>query len=137
MNTLVEALPTIGAPRDPASCARVLCIMDEGITLVSAAAKSAEHEAATLTVELQTAEKAVKELRNVAALPANVAAKLSRLHDRLAAAERNAAIQQRILGAKQSERAAWLAQGDPTNAELISRDSLLDKALDSVRRLFT
>ena len=122
--------------RDPAGVARVHRIITEGIALVTAAAKAASGEAQTLMGEVSSADKAIRELQKVGKLPANVAGKLSHLRQRLTEASRNADVQGRICAAKKQELAVWLSQGSPTNADLLDADSMLDKALDSVRRIF-
>lgn len=134
MSTAVEPQPC--DLRDPAGVARVDRIMREGISLVTASAKATANELATLTNELKTADKAIAALKKLGNVPTNVAAKLSHLRDRLAEVTRNGDIQTRILSAKQSEHAVWLSQGTPSNAELLDKDSILDKALDAVARVF-
>jgi hypothetical protein len=133
MSTAVEPKPQSTDLRDPAGVARVDRIMREGISLVTASAKATANELATLTVEVKTADKSIAALRKLGNVPTILASKLSHLRDRLAEVTRNGDIQTRILSAKQSEHAVWLSQGTPSNAELLEKDSILDKALDAVR----
>ena|SRR5580704_4322613 len=130
----VELRPAPCDLREPAGVQRVLRIMREGITLAESATKAANGEVATLRTEVANADKGVAALMKVSTLPANIASKLAVMRDRLAQAERNAEVQGRILSAKKAELAIWMAQGSPTNASLCESDSLLDKALDAVRR---
>lgn len=122
--------------REPAGVARVHKIMREGITLAESSVKEYANVVRTLTGEVNTADKAVAQLQKVGKLPADVASKLARLRDRLAEASRNVAIQERICKAKKLQLEQWMNEGDPTNAALIERDGLVDKAFNSVRRMF-
>jgi hypothetical protein len=136
MNTAVEPKPQPTDLRDPEGVARVDRIMRESISLVTASAKATANELATLTNEVKTADKSIAALRKLGPVPTNLASKLSHLRDRLAEVTRNGDIQTRILSAKQSEHVIWLSQGAPSNAELLEKDSILDKALDAVARAF-
>jgi superfamily II RNA helicase len=123
--------------RTGAQVSHVHRTMVEAISLYSASAKAAAGEVTTLRGEVASAEKAVKALAKVTGqLPANVAAKLSQLQQRLAESVRTQDVQERIAEAKKHQLTCWLGEGSPTNASLLETDSALDKALDSVRRIF-
>jgi hypothetical protein len=128
---LAEAAPC--DLRSGAMLAREHRIKTESVALYSASSKAAAGEVQILTAELASAEKAVKALGKIGAVPTNVASKLLHLSDRLAEAAHTEDTQRRILASKQLELARWCDEGTPSNISLVEGDNLLDKALDAVR----
>jgi hypothetical protein len=110
-------------------------ILDENARLSEADAGALEREATTLAKEVKEAHVAVEKLVELGTAPAAVTVKLCRLSERLAAAQRNADVGARIAVSRKESVKRFLAEGTPTNAELLQQDNLLEKALTTVRRV--
>jgi hypothetical protein len=121
--------------RTPAMIAGQYRTLEENARLSAADSSVAEREAATLEKECREADSAVAKLSELGAVSSDITVKLFHLKERLVAAQRNADVSKRISLSRKEGLNRFLAEGTPTtNAELLHQDSILEKALTSVRR---
>jgi hypothetical protein len=117
---------TVFELRDAAGMARIYKDRLDAANLSISDGDRAGREAGDLLGEISTLEKAIKKMD---APDEKAERKLDDLKFRLATARDNEAKNARISAARKVQLDAWLAEGNPTNKELIARDRASSDAL--------